>query len=68
MEFDKKDNSKKFGKTVGYLAMYLIFTIILYFILKFLNKLPPKFNFSYIVVITLSIVLIGSFVKYSLKK
>ena len=63
----KKDNVKRIGEYLGYVAMYLIFTAILYFILKYFNKAPQTWNYFHIMIITLFIVLASKLIKLALK-
>jgi hypothetical protein len=56
---DFKDKNRKFGKELGFIFSYFIFTTILFFVLKTLNKLPLGWNYFYIMWITLLIVLVG---------
>jgi len=51
------------GEKIGYLVMYLLFTTILYFILKLLNKFPDDWNYFYIMGLIFIIVLIGVLIK-----
>jgi hypothetical protein len=67
MEFDKRDNIKILGKISGFVTFYLIFTTLLYFILKYLEKIPEDWNYLMMANITVSIVLIGVFLRLLLK-
>lgn len=67
MNFDSKFNLEKIGKKVGFMVMFFLFSIILYFILIFNNKLPKNWNFIHIISIVFLIVLIGSLIKWRLK-
>lgn len=57
----------KIGNTVGYAFGYFLFTTILYFILKWLNKIPETWNYFYIMGITFSIILVGGIIKKILR-
>lgn len=65
--FDENKSSEKFGRIVGGVVMYFVFTTILFFILRFLNKLPEKWNYFHVILITIFIVLLGSLIKMLLK-
>ena len=65
MNFKAKKN--KSIEWLGYIIMYFIFTTVLYFILRFFNKLPETWNYFYIAIITLFIVLIGRLIRLLLK-
>ena len=67
MEFNKKNNYEKAGKITGFLLMFAIFTILLYFILNFLNKIPEYWSLIHMFPITLLIVLLGTLIKLLLK-
>tara|TARA_Y100000310_G_scaffold336305_1_gene420453 strand:- start:509 stop:709 length:201 start_codon:yes stop_codon:yes gene_type:complete len=64
---DDQGKVKKTGKVIGFLVMYIIFTTILYFILKLLGKLPENWNYMYVVLITIFIVLLGILIKLLLR-
>ncbi|MEK6846902.1 MAG: hypothetical protein AABY16_01915 [Nanoarchaeota archaeon] len=67
MQFDEKTFVDRFPRKVGYFLMYLIFTVVLYFILKILDKLPLDWTVFHVVGITLAIVLFGRLIKLLLK-
>jgi len=54
----------KIFETIGYFTMFFIFSIILYFILKITHKLPAYWDYSYILLITILIVLTGKSIKW----
>ncbi len=66
MKFDN-ESSKKSGEYIGYILMYLVFTTILYLILRFIDKLPNGWNFLHVTSITLLIILVGKSIKLVLK-
>lgn len=66
MKFNKKEKIKKFGEKAGFILMYFIFTTLLYFILKFLNKIP-NWNYFHILLLTFFIMLIGILLKWFLE-
>ena len=55
--------TKKIGFAAGFTLSYFVFTTLLYFILKFVNKLPNDWTYFHIVGITLSIIIIGIIIK-----
>jgi len=50
----------------GFVIMYFVFTTILYFILKFADKLPDTLNYFSLMIITLFIILVGILIKLTL--
>ena len=66
MNFEK-NKFERFGKIIGYTFMYLIFTTLLYLLLKLLHKLPQNWNYINILLITLAITLLGTLIKFYLK-
>lgn len=67
LNLDKKSLSGKMGNFLGYLVAYLIFTIILFFVLNYLNKLPEGWGYAHMLAIGLLISLIGSLIRELLK-
>lgn len=67
MKFEKSDRWKKLAQKLGYLFSYLIFTTVLFLVLKFLNKLPASWTYFDIAIITLLIVILGNILKKILK-
>ena len=66
--FKQKSNKKeRFGEKIGYILSYFVFTTILYFLLKLLNKIPSHWTYLHIMVITFLIALIGVLVARKLK-
>ena len=59
MKFEKDKTPKKFGKNIGYLVAYFIFTTILYFVLKFFDKIPESWTYFHVMGITLIIAVVG---------
>lgn len=58
---------EKWGKRLGFMVSYGSFTIIFFFILVYLNKLPEGFSFIYIVLVTFVITVLGFIIKKVLK-
>ena len=67
VQFDKKNNFELWGKRIGYVLSYFLFTTILYLILYFTEKLPKSWTYFHILFITLSIMLIGVILQRVLK-
>ena len=67
MNLESKNIYKKRGRIFGYIVFYFIFTTVLFFILSFTHKLPEKFNYLHIMIITLFILLLGKFIDLILK-
>lgn len=63
----KGKKTEKFGERVGYIVMYFIFTTFLYFILSFLNKLPENWGYFHVVLLTITIILVGTLLKMLLR-
>jgi len=59
MHFNHNTHINKMGEKIGFLMAYLLFTIILYFILSFLKKMPTTWTYVHIMGIVLIIVLTG---------
>ncbi len=59
--------NEKIGERAGYSASYLLFTTILFFVLKLSNKLPESWNYLNVMLVTFIIALIGIIIKKLLK-
>lgn len=60
MDFEKKVlPQKKIGNVVGFILMFLVFSTILYYILKVTGKLPSTWNYFDVFLTAFAIVLIG---------
>ncbi|MEK6860321.1 MAG: hypothetical protein AABX54_05910 [Nanoarchaeota archaeon] len=68
MNFNKNENIRKSGEIIGFILMYVIFTIMFYLILKFSNKIPDNWNFFYMSLITFLITAIGILLRKFLEK
>ena len=57
MDFNKENqtNVEKTGKKIGFVIMFLIFSIILYFILKFTGKIPESWTYLHIFLLAMTI-------------
>jgi len=67
MDFDKSDNYKKLGKFIGFVVMFFIFTTILFFVLKFFEKLPSTWGYLHIIFVSSAIILAGKAINLWLK-
>ena len=56
---EKEKSKGKLGKDLGFLFSYFVFTAILFFKLKLLNKLPDSWSYLHLMWLTLGIVLVG---------
>jgi len=63
MRFEADKKIRKIGEKTGIMTMYLIFTTLLYFILKLLERLPENWGYFHIVLLTLFIILLGTLIK-----
>lgn len=59
MVFEQNRLIKNVGEKVGYIAAYFLFTTILFFILRLLNKIPNSWSYFHIMGITFLIAVIG---------
>ena len=64
-EIDKKD--EELGGKIGYAAAYLVFTMVLFFILSFADKLPAGWTYFHVAGLVFAIALIGKGLKEGLK-
>ena len=67
MKFEESKGFENLGKRAGYVLGYFLFTTVLYFILKALNKLPSNWGYVHVMWIVLVIALIGAGIKRGLK-
>jgi hypothetical protein len=67
MKLNESQISRKIGAIIGFIVMYLIFTLILFFVLRLLNKIPDTWTIFHLSIITIFIVLIGTLIKLLLK-
>ncbi|MEK6855101.1 MAG: hypothetical protein AABX73_02680 [Nanoarchaeota archaeon] len=63
----KDRKNKKTAEIIGYVIMYFIFTTILYFILRFLERIPPGWSYFHVMGISILVVLIGRTIKIFLR-
>ena len=59
--------AKEYGEVLGFLAMFLISTVILYFVLNFLKKMPENWGYFHIFALVFLIILVGAFVNKILR-
>ena len=67
MNFEQDATIEKIGEKVGFVFAYLMFTTILFFVLKFVHKIPLTWNYINIAEITLVVAITGLIVKWLLK-
>lgn len=64
---NSNSNLEKIGKLFGFLIMFFMVTIILFFSLSLSNRLPPNWNYIHIFFTILSVILAGILIKLLLK-
>lgn len=67
MQFDKNEVPENFGKAIGFIATYIIFTLIFFYFLNWLGKLPESWNIFHAGIITMFIVLTGILINLILR-
>jgi hypothetical protein len=67
MIFEQNKTIEKFGKKIGYIFSYFLFTTILFFILTILKKIPETWSYIHVMGITVLIALTGALIKRFLK-
>lgn len=63
MNFEQDKSIEKMGRVLGYIFAYFLFTIILFSMLSFLNKIPDSWSHLHIMIITLIITFIALIIK-----
>jgi len=63
MIFEQNNSIERFGKKTGYIFVYSLFTTMLFFILKLLNKIYDSLSYLDVVMITFLIALFGTLIK-----
>ena len=63
MKFESVGFAENVGKVLGFLIAYLLFTAILFFVLKIAKKIPSSWNIFCVAGITLSIAFLGIIIK-----
>jgi len=66
MEFDKIGPNKIYEK-IGYILGYLLFTAVIFILLKGINKLPKTWNFFHVMGLTFLIWIFALLIKRFLK-
>ncbi len=66
LNFNKQNKKTNWAIIIGYIVMYLIFTTLLYFILRYFNKIPENWTYFHVMTVTLLIVLIGKLIRWYL--
>jgi hypothetical protein len=59
--------TEKAGEITGFILMFFVSSTILYFVLKFLNKLPDSWNYLHVLGLVFAITLTGILIKKLLK-
>lgn len=67
MDFEENRFILQFAEKVGFTFSYFIFTIMMFFMLKFTGKIPKAWGILQFVPITLAIVIVGLIFKRLLK-
>lgn len=67
MIFEQNHFLEKLGQKAGYLFSYLVFTAILFFLLRFLKRLPEDWHFFHIACLVFCIVISGEALKRILR-
>ena len=67
MDFEENKSVAKFGEIIGFLFSYLLFTTILFFALRFTEKIPKWWSVLQIIPITFAIALLGLLLKRLLR-
>ena len=55
MDFKNNKSEERFGRKLGYIFSYFIFTSVLFFVLNFFKKLPSGWSYFHIMGLTLII-------------
>lgn len=63
----REDRIKNFGKTMGFITMFLLSTLAVYLSLRWTNRFPSDWTYWYIFLPAISITLIGALIKILLK-
>jgi len=68
MDLKQNKFKQRLGEETGYILAYLIFSIMIFFILLYLNKISPTpYSFLKTMFATLTLTLLGIFIKRLLK-
>jgi len=63
LDFHEKNLTKKIGFGTGFVFSFVLFSIVLYFILTLLGRLPVSWGYAHVFMISISIFCIGTFIK-----
>jgi len=63
MIFEQNNSIERFGEKIGYIFSYFLFTTVLLFILKLLNKIPNSWSYFHIMITAFLITLLGVVIK-----
>jgi len=67
MNFEFNNQWESFGKICGYVFSYLLFTFVLSFILTYSHVITNNFDYFYVVLATLGLVVLAKILKRLLK-
>jgi ABC-type Na+ efflux pump permease subunit len=67
MIFEQEKGIERFGKILGFLFGYFLFTTVMYFVLAYSGKLPDAWGYFGIVGITAVVFMAGSIARRLLK-
>ena len=67
MQLEQSKKIGGLGEKIGFIFAYFLFTTILFFILKLLNKVPASWGYFHIMGITILIILLGFLIQRLLK-
>jgi cell division protein FtsW (lipid II flippase) len=67
MNFGHNKIFENISEKLGFLFSYFLFTTILFVIFSFFQKIPPSWNYSHFMIITIGIVLLGKALRGVLK-
>jgi hypothetical protein len=59
MEFEPNRTAERYGKVLGFVASYLIFTAALFYAMLLLHRMPASWSYLHIIGITLAVTLLG---------
>jgi hypothetical protein len=67
MRFEDNKDEEKGWKIIGFILSYFVFTTVLFFLLRFLKKIPSSWSYLNIMIITLIITATGMILSKYLK-
>jgi hypothetical protein len=66
MAFEQKSDAQGFGKVLGFVFSYVLFTTIMFYAFTFLEKVPASWSYLHFVGITLTIVVVSAVIRRGL--